>query len=197
MLCLCQPDCRFIKPSFAPSVRQRMNRFAIDNRSLGAARIVAGAILIVDLLRRLGDFQALVGTGAVPLSADREFFSQSWCWSLYWWSDSSAYHLSLLVASLVASLALLVGYKTRISTVACWVLWASLNIRNPLLVTGGDVLLLQLLFWGMFLPWGRRFAWDSRNGSLGESACLSPATVAILLQVGLELERQYLQYNTY
>jgi hypothetical protein len=63
------------------------------------------------------------------------------------------------IAALVA-IALLVGYRTRLATVLLALL-ASLQARNPTLIQGGDNLLLLLLFWGMFLPLGARFAIDA------------------------------------
>ncbi len=60
------------------------------------------------------------------------------------------------------ALALLVGYRTRLVTVVCWVFLISLHSRNPLVLNGGDIYFRMVLFWAMFLPWGEIWSVDSR-----------------------------------
>src|SRR5262245_64238108 len=94
----------------------------------------------------------------------------------------------LFVAAGVSALALLVGHRTRLATIASWLLFTSLNTRNPMVVLGADVLLRVVLFWAMFLPLGARYSVDRAwLGATKDSRprVLSAATVAYLLQIVL------------
>ena len=56
-------------------------------------------------------------------------------------------------------LTLTLGIRPWLSTLVSFLLLASLPVnRNPLVFQGGDNLLLLLLFWGLFLPWGARLS---------------------------------------
>ena len=71
------------------------------------------------------------------------------------------------------------------ATVLSWMLLLSLQSRNEMISQGGDVLMLMLLFWAMFLPLGARFsvdaALDPRVGN-EPNAYFSMATIALLIQ---------------
>ncbi len=97
-------------------------------------------------------------------------------------------HRSVAVLfGLQALLALLLtaGLRTRVVTVASWLLLVSLQNRNVLILNAGDTLLRLLLFWGMFLPLGARFSLDARRGRTREQSdvALSAATAAFTFQL--------------
>ena len=54
----------------------------------------------------------------------------------------------------LAALALVLGYRTRWAVVISLVMLISLHNRAPLVLQGGDNLLLLVLFWMCFLPIG-------------------------------------------
>ena len=91
-----------------------------------------------------------------------------------------------IITGLFAS-SMLVGYKTRLSTIASWFLIISLDNRNPLILQGGDVLLRCLLFWGIFIPWGKRFSIDSiiNDDKEEENNIFSPGAFAFTLQIAI------------
>src|SRR5262245_4660489 len=80
---------------------------------------------------------------------------------------------------------LLLGYHTRLATIASWALMVSLNSRNPIIVVG-DTLFRALLFWAIFLPWGHRFSVDAlrlkTSEHESETHC-SAGTVAFVMQI--------------
>ena len=80
------------------------------------------------------------------------------------------------------AIALLVGWRTRLATVLCWYLVASVQ---PLSYMGGDSILRLLLFWGLFLPLSARFSMDAVQGRVRRrrDSFISGGTVALLLQV--------------
>ena len=60
----------------------------------------------------------------------------------------------------------------------------SIQVRNPLIVIGGDHVLRLLLFWNLFLPWGACCSLDAlRRPPLGSVRHFSVASAALLLQV--------------
>jgi hypothetical protein len=84
------------------------------------------------------------------------------------------------------ALLLLLGLHTRIATLACWALFASLHVRNPIMLSLGDHFLRQVLFWCVFLPLGRCWSLDAlraREPGRSRSPVFEAASVALLLQI--------------
>ena len=161
--------------------------FGIDPRSLALFRIIFGLVLIYDLATRAVDYRAMyTDQGVAPLATVAESHRGSWHWSLYMLNESTAYQATLYGLSVILALTLLIGYRSRWSAFLLWVLLVSLHVRTPYLVTGGDVLLVVMLFWGMFLPLGRRWSLDAMRRAYPQNdnaAVLSIASVALLLQI--------------
>ncbi len=164
---------------------------AIDLRTLAVTRIALALVLLADLTVRFTDLRAMYTDGGIlPREVLREYhrYAGDWFWTLHGLSGSATFAAALFLLAGVLAVLLLVGYRTRWATLGCWLLLVSLHHRNPLLVTGGDVLLAMLLFWGLFLPWGAYGSLDARRHPerpRGDSLVCSPATAAILLQVAL------------
>ena len=165
--------------------------FAIDLRSLAACRIFLAAILLVDLAIRATDFTAMyTAEGIMPIELVRDFYRERGTWhgSLYWFHPSPVYQGGLLMVAALAAIALLLGYRTRLATIASWLLLLSLHNRAPLVTNAGDTLLRLLLFWAMFLPWGQAWSLDARRTKAitpAPQGAFSAASAAILLQVCL------------
>src|SRR5262245_23063066 len=163
--------------------------FGADLRSLAVLRIGLGLLILVDLAQRATDLTAhYTDFGLLP-RADLLLVSPSrWLVSLHLVSGVWQAQALLFAVAGICALALLVGYRTRLATIASWLLFTSLNTRNPMVVLGADVLLRVVLFWAMFLPLGARYSVDrawlgATNGS--RPRVLSAATVAYLLQIVL------------
>ena len=160
--------------------------FGIDLRTLALFRIATALMILADLCSRSRDLTAHYSdAGILPRVALLQL-SSGWPPSLHMLSGSAAIQAVLMTIAALIALAMLVGYRTRLATVASWLLLASLQARNPLLVQGGDNLLLLLLFWGMFLPLGARFSIDcALDRALAQAPhhYFSAATVALLVQV--------------
>lgn len=164
--------------------------FEIDSRSLAVCRIALGMILLTDLAIRSTALQAHysdVGVVPSPLWAAQQ--ADTWRWSLLRLSDSVVWRVGCFVAAALAAACLTIGYRTRIATVGCWVLWVSIQSRNPLILNGGDTLLRMLLFWSMFLPLANVWSIDCRRSATSRDAQTLPirswASAAILLQICL------------
>jgi hypothetical protein len=80
--------------------------------------------------------------------------------------------------------------ETRLVTIGSWLMLISVDHRVPPVVSGADILLRMLLFWGMFLPLGETWSIDAwlskrRGGSQARQPILSVASAAILIQMAL------------
>lgn len=160
-----------------PRVRQL---FGIDLRSLAALRIGLGLSVLVSLFVRAPEIEALYSdAGVLPRSAGGTM-------TLYALSGSAAFVGAMFAVAAIFALMLVIGYQTRIATIASWFLTASLDARNPLVAHGGDAVLILLLFWGIFLPLGARASVDARTGRVGAGVpgvALSVGTLAFLMQL--------------
>ncbi|RYU77135.1 HTTM domain-containing protein [Hymenobacter persicinus] len=161
--------------------------FTLDLRALALLRIGVAAVVLLDLAIRSTDLEAHYSNmGVLPLHV-----LQQYCWNPYQFSLHAASGLWVVQAGLfglavVVAGALLVGYQTRTATVLSWILLVSVQNRNPLIGQGGDDLLRMLLFWAIFLPWGRFYSLDSRRRPQpAAEEYFSAATVAYVLQIAL------------
>jgi len=163
----------------------------LDLRTLGLWRIALGAILLVDVWDRTRHFSAhYLESGVLPVDALEALYGASIYLSAHVLaSGTPALEAALFVLEAAAAVAILVGWHTRIATILCWYLVASVQIRNPY-VSGmsGDMILRVQLMWGAFLPTDARFSVAalrrSGDGPPGQRVA-SVATLAMLLQVAV------------
>jgi hypothetical protein len=161
--------------------------FVLDLRALALLRMATAAVVLVDLAIRSTDLEALYANmGVLPLGV---MFDRLWTPYQFSLHAASGLWQAQAVLFLIAAgfaAALLLGYHTRVATIASWALLVSLQNRNTLIGQGGDDLLRMLLFWGIFLPWGRVWSWDARGKPLPEQLeYFSAATVAYVVQLAL------------
>ena len=160
--------------------------FAVDVRSLAALRIAMASMVLVDLARRVRDIPILYSDqGVLDANLTRQYLGSGF-WSAYWIDGSPVFSQMLFLLTAVAAFGLLVGYKTRWMNVICLVLVWSLQTCNPLVLTGGHILLRMMLFWMVFLPTARVWSIDARWEAApprGRGSVLTVASAAILLQL--------------
>lgn len=160
------------------------SRLSIDARSLAAFRIALGGLLLADLLLRARDLTAFyTDAGVLPRAVHISRFVRPETASIHFAAGTAWFQAGLFALAGAVALALLVGYRTRVATVASWVLLVSLHNRIPVVLNGGDVLFRMLLFWAMFLPLGERWSVDGLRSEGRRDEVVSVATVALLLQV--------------
>lgn len=166
--------------------------FYVDLRTLGLFRIALATLLICDIIERLIHVRLYyTDLGIMPVEGIDDVFGQSIRWtSLHYHTGSSvALQSGMLIISLAFALSMLVGYRTKLSTVITWLLIVSLNRRVPVMCSGGDETIRLMLFWSFFLPTGAWFSVDRwtkrRQGQLLEASnrFASMGSAAILLQV--------------
>ena len=158
----------------------------IDTRSLAFLRIGLATLVLIDLIVRAGDLRAhYTDFGVLPTWATNYILSyHPLHWSVHLFSGSWQWQAFLFAIAGIAAIAMLLGYRTRWATFITWALLASLHVRHPLILNGGDQLLRMLLFWSIFLPLGEQASIDrQRSGEQrGPRIAFSAATAAIMAQ---------------
>jgi predicted DCC family thiol-disulfide oxidoreductase YuxK len=164
--------------------------FSLDLRALALYRGAVGLLVILDTLMRWRDLVPhYTDYGILPSAPYLEKFANRFHWSLHLASGTEMWATFLFGLTLFAGVTLLLGYRTRVSSIACWVLIVSVQNRNPMILNGGDVLFRQLLFWGMLLPWHARWSVDramaiaSGETQATENRWLSFVSFAVIAQV--------------
>ena len=163
--------------------------FTIDLRALAVMRIWIAGIILTDLAIRATDLEAHYSNmGVLPLHVLHQYLWPPQFFSLHALSGMWQFELILFIIAAGFAICLLLGYKTRLATVASWLLLLSLQNRNTLITQGGDDLLRMLLFWAIFLPWGKYYSYDATQQKQlppADTNYFSAATVAYILQVCL------------
>jgi hypothetical protein len=121
-------------------------------------------VTLLDIALRLRDLQAFYGDQGV-LSRSL-YFTQSWeypGYTLFLASGSSAGLLALFGLWAVMAACLTIGYQSRLAGLVTWFFVANIQLRNPMVMDGGDDLLRVMLFWTPFLPVGARWSVDARR----------------------------------
>ena len=133
----------------------------LDYRSLALSRICFALIIIADLLCRLyyvfahySDWGTLARSKAILNAKAIDSFS------LHFISGNGYFQILLFIVALIFALMMLVGYKTRLSTVVSFFLLISLQNRNILVLQGGDVVFRVSVFWLMFMPLAEYYSVD-------------------------------------
>lgn len=163
-----------------------VNTLRLDLRSLAALRIGLAAVVIVQVLYDSVYLRAFwTDDGLIPRAGLLQIWRNSWIWSLHFASGGWQVVALLVTLQVAAAVCLLIGFRTRTATVLLWVLVASLQTRNPIVLDASDGLLRLMLFWGIFLPWGARFSLDAarRGGPQGAGgSVLTGGSIAYMLQ---------------
>jgi len=172
------------------AVRAKLEElFGADVRALAVLRIGLAWIILIDLVQRSSDLVLHYSDlGVLPRADLLHLAPRRSLLSIHVLSGAWQVQALLFVAAALCALALLIGYRTRLATVASWFLFVSLNSRNPMVLLGGDVLIRVVLFWAIFLPLGARYSVDSallRSPKVHGGRVLSAATVAYLVQLVL------------
>ncbi|MFC6862495.1 HTTM domain-containing protein [Halomicroarcula sp. GCM10025817] len=163
--------------------RALATRFAVDTRALAVFRVALATLLLVDLARRATDLVAFYTDRGVFPRALLPVVEPGYQYvSLHALSGAAWVQWTLFAVAALAAVSLLVGYRTRLAVLVSLVLLVSIQARNPAILNSGDTLFRRLLFWGLFLPLGERWAVDA-SGEDWRPSVVGPATAGLLLQV--------------
>jgi hypothetical protein len=148
-------------------VRAAERVFSLDVRSLAVMRIAVALTVLVDLFTRLVHLtDHYADAGVLPRETAR---------SLSWLVDTSLLSISgspvwagvVFAIGIALALAVLVGFRTRMSTLGLWLVVLAIQHRNPVLWDHRDALFSIALLYGLVLPWGNAFSLDARRVTPG------------------------------
>ncbi|MDA0784703.1 MAG: HTTM domain-containing protein [Proteobacteria bacterium] len=159
--------------------------FAIDLRTLALLRIGLAVMILADLVLRARDLRAHYTDFGIMPRAVIDGFMHPASFSLHLMNGAAWFQALLFLLAGLLALLLLVGYRTRLMTVLSWVMLVLLQMRNPMILSGEDNLLVLLLFWAMFLPIGARYSVDAALDNASDTHpnhFVSIASAALLIQ---------------
>ena len=163
------------------------NIFGLDLRSLALFRIGLALVIIADLLIRFGDIKAHYSDdGVLSGNVLVNEFLKPWYWSVHLISGGIFVQQIIFILAIFLAIFLLIGYRTRLATIASWIMLISLHNRNPALLFAGDDTLRAILFWAMFLPLGASYSIDSALNTCTKplpKQVISGATVGFIVQL--------------
>ena len=120
--------------------------FAIDLRSLALFRIFLGLLIIADIAGRVPNFQAhFTEEGVLPRDLLLTSMSE-WRWSLFLVNSSVEFQKALFLIGWIAAVGIVLGYRTRLMLFIAWVIIMSMQVRNPMILSGADTLIRLTLF---------------------------------------------------
>ena len=169
-----------------PAPRVLKELFSVDVRSLAVLRIGISLLVLIDLARRVGWIELFYSDQGIVTSAQSSQLLGPGYWSMYWVNGSEFFAQMLFLLTAFSAIGLLVGYRARWMNIFCLVLVWSVQMRNPMLLTAGHILLRMMLFWMLFLPVASVWSLDAllkKKQQRVPHRVLSVASAAILLQV--------------
>ncbi len=162
------------------------DRYSLDVRSLALLRIGLALTLLADLATRFGDLTAHYSDlGVLPRAVLTDGILKPGYWSLHLLSGQPFFQGVLFLLAAASAVAMLFGYRSRLATVASWVLLISVHNRNPLLIFAADDVLRAVMFWAMFLPLGAAYSVDRALNTATRPIpvrIFSGATLALMAQ---------------
>jgi Vitamin K-dependent gamma-carboxylase len=135
--------------------------------ALGLVRIVFGALVIAWAVELKTNFDVRFGSeGVVPTGYDR-----SWTWSVFDYATGDQALMAGWVVLIVAAVALMIGWQSRLAAIVVFVLIMSFERRNPWVFNAGDMLLRIEAFMIALAPCGAALSVDQwrRDGSFFSS----------------------------
>lgn len=168
-------------------LRYLKSEWAIDLRALGLMRIALGLMLLVDVYRRwLDSCMFYTDQGVLPrsfLTEPSTAFYHSWNPSFFMFTGGGLGMHLLFGLGILIALFVVLGYRTRLFSILAFLWLLSIQIRNPLILQGGDDYLRLMFLWGAFSPWGSRYSLDAWALRTKEHGHLDLSIFALLLQV--------------
>ena len=159
---------------------------AIDLRSLALFRVVIAFAALLNVILYWPDAVAFFADegGLYPRGMAMEK-QRDFRWSPLMMAGHPAFLHAFFALNAAAAVALLLGWRTRLATLICWLCALALKYRASQFVSLADTQLPILLFWALFLPTAARFSIDAAltRPEQRRQDVVSVATVAVLLNV--------------
>lgn len=135
-----------------------------DATALSLFRIMFGFFLFLNGISLVEDFDAWFGVGTnalVPLHDSFTFYNDLRINIFKWLSPTELSAWFVLLTYILTSIGVMIGFKTRISTIICFILMVSLQNRNYAILNSGDTIMRCMLFLMMFAPTQVKYSVDA------------------------------------
>jgi hypothetical protein len=158
----------------------RFWREPVRGERLALVRIAFAATLLADLLfQYLPNLSVFFGPeGYAPAGVNDDYLLRTWRWpALFFNTDDMTVIAVAFFAWVAATVSLLVGYQTRVSSLLVWFGTMCFFARNPNLKNGGDDTLQIALFLLMLTPCGAALsvdAWRRRRRGMPYDRSIAP-----------------------
>jgi len=170
---------------------QRFWHEPVRAERLAVTRILVAIALLTDQLFQFWPHLATFygPEGVAPAGVHDEWLLQNWRWTiLVFNTDDLTVVIGLFWLRVALTVAFLVGWHTRVVSVALWYMTMCFINRNPALRNGAEDVLMVGLFLMMFAPSGRAFSLDRlrelrRHGPRVQQPPLTPAWPVRLIQI--------------
>lgn len=135
--------------------------WSFDPRSLAFYRFLMGIVVMSDVLYRLPDLvDHYTDVGLIPRALFLNEMSMPWSASFHLVNGSAGWAMIMMGIHFLCGFCLMIGLKTRLSTIGAFVMTVSLHNRNWLINNGGDDILRAVLCLSIFLPLGQLYSVD-------------------------------------
>src|SRR4051812_40287391 len=134
--------------------------FGADRRSLALFRMLIGADFVYEWINRATSLTGHYTDDGVLPRALMPAVARRLALPIFRLSGSATVQATLMVVACLFAVMLMVGYRTRLATVATWILHLAVIERLPAITGGGDNLMRYLLLWSMFVPLGACWSVD-------------------------------------
>jgi hypothetical protein len=122
-------------------------------------RVTLGLNMLVLYVMHFPEREFIWGDhGVLPIASAKVVYAAGHRWSLYYLSPAPLVHAALFWGGFVVTVLFVVGVAPRLMSVLFFVASWSLYARNPLLMDGGDNILILMAFLLMFVDTSGRFA---------------------------------------
>ena len=162
--------------------------FGVDLRTLALVRIALAVTVLMLIAYLAGDIEIFFVDGGIFPDRDAgDFRHLEYRLSIHSRIGSYGGQLALFGLHAVAAICLLVGYRTRLSSVMTWLLTVSLLNCIHLASHRADTLLCLMLLWGMLTPWGARYSLDALRKTTEKipDRVVSLGTAGLIVQMPL------------
>ena len=133
----------------------------IDTRALAAFRMLAGLLIVGDVISRARNFSFYYTDDGVLSASLTQRLTSDGAFSVFYYTTDPTVMAGIFVVTALVGVVLTLGYQTRVMTVVAFLLVISFDHQNPLVTSYADVLFRLLLFWAIFLPLGERWSIDA------------------------------------
>jgi predicted DCC family thiol-disulfide oxidoreductase YuxK len=160
------------------SLRDSLARtyLTIDGRSLGVFRVGLALLMLVDLVRRFPHVREFyTNAGLLPNHTVLWRPQVTRLFSVFFPVSLGQEVWITFAICAFCYVCLLVGWRTRVFQVVCFLLATSLHNRIVFVENWGSVAMGALMAWMIFLPLGRRFSVDALRASLRARRDETPA----------------------